>query len=211
MSKKPFTSPEIAVALSASDPIMAALIQRHGVCVLETAAGESPYEALAGAIVFQQLNGKAAGTILQRVKDLAGGKRFPKPKEIAGLAEDGRLRAAGISGNKQRALLDLAEKAMDGSLPTKKAILEMPDAEIIERCTRVRGIGVWTVQMLLIFRLGRPDVLPKDDFGVRKGFQLAYGLEAMPTPKELDAHGAAWAPWRSVAAWYLWRTADAAK
>ncbi len=212
MSKLPcmnidFSRAEITRTLGCSDPVMTQIIDRHGPCRLEISGPDSPYDSLASAIIFQQLHGKAAATILQRVKDLVGGARFPLPEELVAFSELA-LRAAGVSANKQKALRDLAAKALEGRLPTKSAISAMSDEEIIETCTRIRGIGRWTVQIMLIFRLGRPDILPIDDYGLRNGLRLAYGLEHLPTPKELAGYGACWSPWRSVASWYLWRVTD---
>lgn len=204
-----FRSPQIADALRRNDPTMGRLIDSFGPCRIEVSPGGDPYDALASAIIFQQLHGKAAGTILQRVKDLVGGERFPQPEELLAFSET-TLRAAGVSANKQKALRDLAAKALDGSLPTKKAIGRMSDEDIIDKCTRIRGVGRWTVQIMLIFRLGRPDILPIDDYGLRNGLLKAYNLETLPTPKELGDFGVRWSPWRSVAAWYLWRVTDAA-
>ena len=124
---------------------------------------------------------------------------------------DGELRACGFSASKIAALKDLAAKALDGTVPDRTVLLELSDAEIVARLTQVRGIGCWTVEMLLMFQLRRPDVMPVDDFGVRNGFRLAYGLRAMPAPKQLAAYAARWAPYRSAAAWYLWRAVDLAK
>src|SRR5699024_4867142 len=121
---------------------------------------------------------------------------------------DEELRAAGLSANKLAAMRDLARKSLDGTVPPLARVRRMDDAALIEHFTQVRGIGQWTVEMLLIFRLGRPDVLPIDDYGVRKGFMLAYGLPEMPRPKELLAHGERWRPWRTVASWYLWRATE---
>jgi DNA-3-methyladenine glycosylase II len=202
-----FSSADITRALGCGDPVMAQIIDRHGPCRLLISDTDSPYDSLASTIIFQQLHGKAAATILQRVKDLVGGARFPLPAELAAFSEI-ELRTAGVSANKQKALRDLAAKALEGRLPTKLAIRTMSDEEIIETCTRIRGIGRWTVQIMLIFRLGRPDILPIDDYGLRNGLRLAYGLDGLPTPKELAEYGAYWSPWRSVASWYLWRVTD---
>ena len=202
-----FSSPHVADFLRQSDPVMGKLIDRHGPCRIEVSASDAPYDSLASAIIYQQLHGKAAATILQRVKDLVGGERFPLPKELIAFSES-ELRSAGLSANKQKALRDLATKVLDGSLPTRQDIHTMGDEQIIENCTRVRGIGRWTVQIMLIFRLGRPDVLPADDYGLRNGLRKAYGLDSLPTPKELDTFGVRWSPWRSVAACYLWRATD---
>ena len=133
--------------------------------------------------------------------------RFPKPAQIAAMAGES-MRGAGFSGSKVAAIRDIAAKTIEGVVPSPRAIKKMPDEEIIERLTQVRGVGCWTVEMLLIFQLGRPDVLPADDFGVRNGFRRAYDLPAMPKPKEVLAHGERWAPFRTTAAWYLWRAAD---
>ena len=205
-----FTLPAIRRHLSRVDPVMARILRDHGPCRLRPERGGSPYEALGRAIIFQQLHGKAAATILGRVNALVGARRFPSPSELAGL-DDAALRGAGLSAGKLKAVRDLAAKAGDGTLPSARAIRHLSDEEIIARCTAVRGVGRWTVEMLLIFRLGRPDVLPVDDYGVRNGHRLAYGLPELPRPRDLAAAGACWAPWRSVAAWYLWRVADAAK
>jgi len=167
----------------------------------------SIFVALAEAIVYQQLNGKAAAAIFARLCAL-----FPR----GGLstrrllrASDEKLRGVGLSRSKLLSLRDLAQKVEDGGIPTLVEILRMPDETIIERLSEVRGIGRWTAEMLLIFRLGRPDVLPVDDYGVRKGFAIAYERE-MPSPKELAAHGSRWTPYRTVASWYFWRVVERA-
>lgn len=172
----------------------------------------SVYAALTRAIVSQQLSGRAAATIHGRLCALfprprgrgAGG---PRPEDILA-APDEALRGAGLSRAKTLALRDLATRTLDGGVPTLAAARRMDDEEIVERLTAVRGVGRWTAQMFLIFELGRPDVLPIDDFGVRKGFALAFGQSALPTPRALAEHGERWAPWRTVASWYLWRVAD---
>ncbi len=197
--------------LRSSDPTLAALIERVGPLRMEVNETHDLFLALARAIVYQQLHGKAAATILQRVCDL-----FPQSapgftaQDIAGCADE-LLRGAGLSRNKLLALRDLAAKTLDGTLPTLEKLHALDDETIIERLTTVRGIGRWTVEMLLMFRLGRPDVLPVDDFGVRKGFMLAYRKRKMPTPEQLKVYGRRWAPYRSAAAWYLWRAADGDK
>jgi 3-methyladenine DNA glycosylase/8-oxoguanine DNA glycosylase len=169
---------------------------------------KSVYAALAEAIVSQQLSGKAAATIYGRVCALfPDGRSGPKPEQILA-ASDAALRGAGLSGAKTRALRDLAEKSLAGDVPTLARARKLDDDALVERLTAVRGVGRWTVEMFLIFRLGRPDVLPVDDYGVRKGFALAFGLRELPKPRELAAHGERWAPYRTVASWYLWRVAD---
>jgi len=177
----------------------------------------SPFESLLESILYQQLHGKAAATIHRRVREYYGGD--PEPRLLLETPDE-VLRAAGVSFNKIKALKDLAARALDGTVPTNAAIKKMSDAEIIERLTEVRGIGPWTVEMLLIFRLGRPDVLPATDYGVRKGFALTFlkapktrPLEAkdLPKPEVLLKRGKRWAPFRSVASWYLWRACDLAK
>lgn len=204
--------PAEAIAhLTKIDPLMGDLIARVGAFTLTPELTQSPFHALMRAIVYQQLSGKAAGTILGRVLALMPkGRGRPRPEDFLAL-DDQRLRAAGLSQNKLLALRDLATKAQEGIVPTLAALRRLTDAEIIERLTAVRGIGVWTVEMLLLFRLGRSDVLPIADLGVQKGYQLTYRKRSLPTPKQLLAGGERWRPYRSVASWYLWRAADAEK
>ncbi len=201
--------PAAAIAhLSAVDPVMGDLIARVGAFTLTPELTQSPFHALMCAIVYQQLSGKAAGTILGRVLALMPkGRGRPRPEDLLAI-NDERLRAAGLSGNKLLALRDLAAKAQDGTVPTLAALRRLSDAEIIERLTAVRGIGVWTVEMLLLFRLGRSDLLPVADLGVQKGYQLTYRKRALPTAKQLLKAGEPWRPFRSVASWYLWRAVD---
>ena len=193
--------------LRRADPILGDIMRRSVPFALRPRATQSLFGALMESIVYQQLSGKAAATILERTRRLFLPKRFPTPQDILD-APDARLRSAGLSGNKTAALKDLARHTIDGTVPSLARVRRMPDEEIIERLTTVRGIGVWTVEMLLIFRLGRPDVLPVGDLGVRKGFSLAYGLERMPTPKELAAHAECWRPFRTVGSWYMWRAIE---
>jgi DNA-3-methyladenine glycosylase II len=162
------------------------------------------------AVAHQQLNGTAAETILRRFRALFAGTHFPSASQLADVDDDA-LRAAGFSWAKIASLRDLASKTLDGTVPTSRVIAKLPDDEIIERLTQVRGVGRWTVEMLLIFQLGRPDVLPADDFGVRNGFRAAFELPELPKPKELRAFGERWRPQATTAAWYLWRASDAAK
>ncbi len=189
----------------ARDPVMRALIRRHGPCALAPHP-RSPYEALTRAIAHQQLNGRAAETILGRFVALFPTRGFPKPAAVLA-ARATRLRRAGFSRAKVRAIKDIARHTVKGVVPTGRACRRLGDDEIIERLTQIHGVGRWTVEMLLIFTLGRLDVLPVDDFGVREGFRFAYRRRTRPTPKALQAYGERWKPYRSVAAWYLWRAA----
>jgi DNA-3-methyladenine glycosylase II len=204
--------PAEAIAhLTTVDPIMGDLISRAGAFTLTPELTQSPFHALMRAIVYQQLSGKAAGTILGRVLALMPkGRGRPRPEDLLAI-DDERLRTAGLSGNKLLALRDLATKAQDGTVPTLGALCRLTDEEIIERLTAVRGIGVWTVEMLLLFRLGRSDVLPVADLGVQKGFQITYRTRSLPNAKRMQAAGEKWRPYRSVASWYLWRAVDLLK
>ncbi len=200
-------SPSVRRALVRADPTLGALMKRVGPFRLELSPLHSPFAALARSIVYQQLHGRAAATIFARVCERVGeGKAFT-PEALLSVPEP-QLREAGLSANKLAALQDLARKTLEGTVPPLAKVRRMSDADLIEHFSQVRGIGQWTVEMLLIFRLGRPDVLPIDDYGVRKGFMLAYGLPEMPKPKELLAHGERWRPWRTVASWYLWRATE---
>ena len=215
--KLPFDPAEAVAHLRAKDAKLGALIDRVGAFALRLDALPSPFESLLESILYQQLHGKAAATIHRRVREYFKGD--PAPQLLLDTPDD-PLRAAGVSGNKIKALRDLAARTLDGTVPTHAAILKMTDAEIVERLTAVRGIGPWTVEMLLIFRMVRPDVLPSTDYGVRKGFALTFQripktrpLEAsdLPKPEVLLKRGKRWAPFRSVASWYLWRACDLAK
>jgi DNA-3-methyladenine glycosylase II len=192
------------------DPVMRRLIRDVGPFALIPKVRRTPFESLARAIAFQQLHEKAAESILKRFIALFRGRRFPRPAELLTANVDA-IRGAGFSGAKVLALRDLAAKTLDGTVPTSRAITLLDDAAIVERLAEVRGVGRWTVEMLLIFQLGRPDVLPVDDFGVRNGFRIAYRRRTMPTPKEVLRYGERWKPYRTTAAWYLWRAADRAK
>jgi DNA-3-methyladenine glycosylase II len=193
--------------LTKADPILGRVIKSVGPCTLTPESARSPFESLVRAVSHQQLHGKAAESILKRFIACFPGRRFPRPADLVNVS-DAAMRSAGFSGAKVAAIRDIAAKTIEGIVPGPRAIKNMPDEEIIERLTMVRGVGRWTVEMLLIFQLGRPDVLPADDFGVRNGFRRAYGLPEMPKPKEVLAHGERWAPYRTTAAWYLWRAAD---
>jgi methylated-DNA-[protein]-cysteine S-methyltransferase len=204
----PFDPVAAVEHLRGRDRRLAKLIDRVGPFRLRPAELQSPFEALLESIVYQQLTGRAAATILARVIGLFRPRRFPRPQDVAGIAEE-KLRGAGLSRSKAAALKDLAAKTLDGTVPASARALEkLSDAEIVERLTAVRGIGAWTVEMLLIFRLARPDVLPATDYGVRKGFARVRRARELPSPKELLAHGERWRPYRTVASWYLWRVLD---
>ena len=196
--------------LSAADPVMRRLIREVGACELEPETSRSPFQSLVQAVAHQQLNGTAAGTILRRFRKLFPGRRFPRPDDLANITDE-QIRACGFSFAKIASIRDIAAKTLDGTIPSSRAIAKLSDEEIILRLTEARGVGRWTVEMLLIFQLGREDVLPVDDFGIRNGFRIAYKKREMPMPKELLAHGERWKPHRTTAAWYLWRAVDLAK
>jgi DNA-3-methyladenine glycosylase II len=196
--------------LSKRDPILRKLIREHGKCALVPETRRSPFQSLVQAVAHQQLNGTAANTILMRFKKLFPGRRFPRPEDLANVTDE-QIRACGFSFAKIKSIRDIAEKTLSGVVPTSREIMKLSDDEIVARLTEVRGVGRWTVEMLLIFQLGRFDVLPADDFGVRTGFRHAYKKREMPTVKELLAHGEKWKPHRTTAAWFLWCAADALK
>lgn len=187
---------------------MAELIARSRRYNITPAISVRPFDALAESIAYQQLTGKAAATIFGRVRALYPKRKWLDPKQLLATPDE-RLRAAGLSRAKTAALKDLAAKTIDGTVPSGRALLGMTDDEIITRLTTVRGIGRWTVEMLLLFDLGRPDVWPVDDYGVRKGFAKTFRRRKLPTPKQLMKLGEKWRPYRSVAAWYFWRALDA--
>jgi DNA-3-methyladenine glycosylase II len=193
--------------LAAADPVLAEVIGRTGACILRPPWGRSLFDALMRSIVYQQLNGKAADTILSRVVALYAPAPTPEPAALLA-TDDAVLRSAGLSRNKTAALKDLARHALDGTIPTLAEARALSDDELVDQLTVVRGIGRWTVEMLLIFRLGRPDVLPVADLGVRKGFQRAYGMRRLPAAVTLTRRAERWRPYRSVASWYLWREAE---
>ena len=194
--------------LAEADPQLGALIARVGPFALETERLQSPFAALAESIVYQQLTGKAAATIHGRVVALFRPRRSFGPEDILSTPE-GQLRGCGLSRAKTAALKDLAVKTLEGVVPPIRDLRRLDDEAIIDRLVSVRGIGRWTVEMLLIFRLGRADVLPVTDYGVQKGFARTF-RRRLPTPKELARRGERWKPFRSVAAWYLWRAVDGA-
>ena len=195
-----------AAHLRASHERMAGLIDIVGPCELAVHNAQ-PFQALAQSIVYQQLNGSAASTILGRVIDIYAPKAFPAPEDLLA-TDDARLRAAGLSRGKILAMKSLAQHAIDGIVPSRAEALRMPSEALIERLTQVRGIGRWTVEMFLIFGLGRPDVWPVLDFGVRKGLGMTFRKRAMPTPKQAVPFARKFAPWASVAAWYFWRACE---
>jgi len=193
--------------LAEADPAMGELIARVGQFTMRPEPSHSLFQVLVRSIVYQQLTGKAAATILGRVIRLFAPKRFPTRHDLLEISPE-RLRAAGLSTAKTAALRDLAARALDGTVPSLSRVRRMEDEEIIARLTAVRGIGRWTVEMLLIFKLGRPDVLPLGDLGVRKGFAQTFGKRKLPEPAAMSRRGERWRPYRSVASWYLWRALE---
>lgn len=191
-------------------PRFAALIRRVGAPRLAVHRERSPYEALVRAIAHQQLHGRAAEAILRRFVALFPGEGFPPPQAVLATADEA-LRACGFSAGKIAAVRDICARTIDGTVPGRRGCHRLSDAELIERLTGIRGVGRWTVEMLLIFTLGRQDVLPADDFGVREGYRILHGLDARPKPRVLAAIGEAWSPYRSTATWYLYRAVEAAR
>ncbi len=192
------------------DAGLAPLIARVGPPKLQIQRDRSPYEALIRAIAHQQLHGRAAEAILRRFAALYPADGFPAPDAVLATPE-AALRGCGFSGAKTAAIRDICAKALDGTIPSRRQSARLSDEALIERLTGIRGVGRWTVEMLLIFTLGRPDVLPVDDFGVREGYRLLHGLDAQPKPRALAQIGLVWAPFRSLATWYLYRAVDEAK
>ena len=192
--------------LARRDPVMAALVARAGPCALGVARSGSSFEALARSVCYQQLAGRAAAVIHGRFCALFDGP--PSPEAVLALPE-GALRGVGLSGSKAASIADLAAKVADGTVRLG-ACDELPDDEVVRELVAVRGVGRWTAEMFLMFKLGRLDVWPVDDYGVRKGYAAAYGLDALPTPRALAALGDAFRPRRTVAAWYCWRAAEVA-
>ena len=191
------------------DPVLKGVIRTVGPCLL-AATPREPYEALIRAIAHQQVHGRAAEAILGRFIQLFPGPHFPAAEQVLAMPVEA-LRGCGFSGSKVIAIRDIAEKTVGGLVPGLEASAKLDDAALIERLVALRGVGRWTVEMLLIFTLGRRDILPVDDFGVREGWRLATKADAQLKPKELAAIGEAWTPHRSIAAWYLWRASDAGK
>ena len=199
-------TPRRAIAhLTDADPTLGDVIRRVGPFRLVRATAGTHFDAVCRSIIYQQLSGKAAATIHGRVLDLYGG-RPPLPDELAMTADD-HLRAAGLSRQKLSYLKDLAARVAANELPIE-ALHELSDEEVIDALVRVKGVGRWTAQMFLMFRLGRPDVLPELDLGIQKAIQLAYRLRKRPLPARVIKIGAVWAPYRTVACWYLWRSLE---
>ena len=209
-------------ALRAADRKLGPLIDRAGPFTLRLPAQQSPFEALLRAILYQQLHGKAAAAIhaklLTSFEPVSGLGKHPSAEHVLGCPNE-QLRAAGLSHNKALAIRDLAAKTVDGTVPSLGRIRRMSDDAIIEQLTQVRGVGRWTVEMFLMFRLGRPDVLPVSDYGIRKGFALTFQglkpeqkvtLDLLAKPEVMEKRARRWGPWRSVASWYLWRACDLA-
>ncbi len=191
--------------LKTVDPVLAAVIERVGKCTLVPRTEGTHFDYVVRSIVYQQLSGKAAGTIHGRFLNLLDHKR-PVAPQILKIAEP-ELRKVGLSGQKAKYIRSVAEQTHSGELAIEK-LHELPDDEIIEALTRIKGVGVWTAQMFLMFRLGRPDVLPVNDLGIQKGVQLAYGLRKLPKPDRVQKIGKKWAPYRTVGSWYMWRLLD---
>ena len=193
--------------LASADRTLARLIKRVGPCRMRADRKCPPFQSLVRAVAHQQLTGKAANTILGRLIALHPHRDFPAPADLLATPDD-QLRGVGFSRAKVASLKDIAAKTVEGVVPETKALGKLSDAEIIERLTTIRGVGQWTVEMLLIFKLGRMDVLPVHDYGVRKGFAVTYRKKDLPKPAELLRHGERWRPFRSVASWYLWRALE---
>jgi DNA-3-methyladenine glycosylase II len=199
-----------ALHLSGVCPRFAALIGRVGPPALKVERGRDLYQALVRAIAHQQLHGKAAEAILGRFVALFPGQPFPSPERVLGVPAEA-LRACGFSAAKLAAVQDICAKTVDGTVPERRRAARLSDEALIERLTTIRGVGRWTVEMLLIFTLGRPDVLPVDDFGVREGYRILFELDAQPKPRALAELGLPWAPHRSMATWYLYRAVEEAR
>jgi DNA-3-methyladenine glycosylase II len=203
----PFDHVKAHEHITRTDKRMARIIAKTGAFRFQLDQCDSVYESLLEAIAYQSISGKAAATIFARVKALGSNGLCPTPAEILTVSNQ-KLREAGLSGAKAAAMKDLAQKTIDGIVPTLEAAGQLSDEELVERLISVRGIGAWTVEMFLIFRLGRPDVLPIHDYGVQKGFALTYGKKEIPKPRELAAFGERWRPYRTVASWYMWRAVE---
>lgn len=203
----PFDHREAIAHLSKNDRRLAAIIEKSIKFRLNIDESQTPYESLLRAIAYQSISGKVAAVIFGRIKALGTNGRRPTPEEILRVRTQ-TLRKAGLSAAKVAAVRDLAQKTLDGVVPTLEDAQKMSDQELVDRLISVRGIGAWTVEMFLIFRLGRPDVLPIHDYGVQKGFALTYRKKTIPKPRELAKFGERWRPYRTVASWYLWRAIE---
>lgn len=206
MTKPPFDLDQAADVLAEADETMGRLIQTFGPSTWTLRSMESPFQALLRAIVFQQLSTASANAIYGRLEGLFG-EEGPHPEAILNLEEDA-LRGVGISRPKIRYMRDLAEKTLDETVPALDELKRLSDQDILDRLCAIKGIGRWTVEMLLMFSLGRPDVLPSTDLVIRRGFMNIYKRDELPTVKELEAYGERWRPYRSLACWYIWRFED---
>ena len=206
LMKPPFDLDAAEKELARNDERLSEIIDRYRPCTWTLRSMESPFHALLRAIIFQQLSTTAANTIYGRVEALFN-DRLPEPNAVLQLEED-TIRAAGVSRPKIRYLKDLAEKTLDGTVPTMNELKALDDKDILDRLCAIKGIGRWTVEMLLMFNLGRPDVLPSTDLVIRRGFKNIYGWDDLPSFKELEAYGEIWRPYRSLACWYIWRFED---
>lgn len=203
----PYDAEQAVAELRRADRRLARHIDRIGPLALVAQPRQHPFRALLRAIVYQQLSGRAAAAIHARVAALLPDRRSVGAAQLLALPEEA-LRGAGLSAAKARAVKDLAAKTLAGVVPNAAGLRTLGDEEVIQRLTAVRGVGRWTVEMLLLFGLGRPDVMPSADLGIRKGFMQVFGLKDLPAPAAIDAHAERWRPYRSVASWYLWRVAD---
>lgn len=205
----PFDHVDAHAHLSRADKRLASLIERVGQFQFKLDECDSVYESLLEAIMHQSIAGKAAQVIWGRIKALGTNGQCPTPEELLRVSKQ-KLRKCGLSNAKVAAVRDLAQKTIDGVVPTLEAAQKMSDQELVDRLISVRGIGPWTVEMFLIFRLGRPDVLPIHDYGVQKGWAITYRKKNIPKPKELLKFGERWRPYRTVASWYMWRAVQLA-
>ena len=200
-------TPSVAKALSKKDPQLREIIKKVGAPKIPKKDVIDPYPSLIEAVIYQQLNGKAAATILQRFKSLFPKTEIPAPKLIIKTSDE-KFRAAGVSGAKTRAIKDIDEKKASGFIPSLSEMDGWSDEKIVNHLTQIRGVGPWTVEMFLIFRLRRPDVMPATDYGIRQGFKKVYRKRNLPDPKFLIQFSELWRPYRSTASWYLWRSLD---
>lgn len=203
----PYDVDKACRSLARRDPVLGRVIRTVGSCGVLQRGRVSIFAALMRSIVFQQLSGRAAGTIWGRVVEACPCRRTPTPEAVLSVDYEA-LRAAGLSNNKALAVQDLARKTLDGTVPSRRRLNGMADEAILEALTEVRGVGRWTVEMLLMFHLGRPDVFPAGDLGVRKGIAVTYGLEDVPDEKTVGDYSEGWRPWRSVGSWYMWRVLE---